>query len=88
LLEKKHDRRTNLFRRPNFFSFDTPDGGVFLHCGEMDCLVLEGGDRRLFVEINKQLGLGLLPEPDQKPAASQTKTTQNVHAFAGRVIAR
>src|SRR5713226_7465243 len=31
-LEKKYSERTNLLRRPNFFSFDTPDGGVFLDC--------------------------------------------------------
>src|SRR5438034_1168924 len=44
-LEKKHDARKNLFRRPNFFSFDAPDaGGVFLHCVNEDCLVLEGGN--------------------------------------------
>jgi hypothetical protein len=27
-LEKKYSDRSNLFRRPNFFSFDSPDGGV------------------------------------------------------------
>jgi hypothetical protein len=74
LLEKKHDQRTNLFRRPNFFSFDTPDGGVFLRCAGSECIVLEGGDRALFVEINKQTGLGPVPEPDQKPGATPTRT--------------
>lgn len=77
LLEKKHDARSNLFRRPNFFSFDTPDGGVFLRCSGTDCLVLEGGDRALFVDLNKQLGLGILPEPDQKSAATPTRTVEN-----------
>jgi len=51
-----------------FLSFDTLDGGVFLHCGELDCVVLEGGDRALFVEINKQVGLGAIPEPEQNQA--------------------
>jgi hypothetical protein len=77
LLEKKHDTRSNLFRRPNFFSFDTPDGGVYLRCSGTDCLVLEGGDRALFVELNKKLGLGILPEPDQKSAATPTRTVDN-----------
>ena len=77
LLEKKHPQRTSLFRRPNFFSFDTPEGGVFLRCSALDCLTLEGGDRSLFVEVNKQLGLGIIPEPDQKPATSPTRTTLN-----------
>jgi hypothetical protein len=78
LLEKKHEQRTNLFRRPDFFSFDTPDGGVFLRCTPADCLVLEGGDRALFVELNKQLDLGPVPEPDQKLSATPSKTVRNV----------
>jgi hypothetical protein len=81
LLEKKHAQRTNLFRRPNFFSFDSPEGGVFLRCGNLDCVVLEGGDRALFVEIIKQIGLGPVPEPDQKLGVTVTsvaKEHQNV----------
>src|SRR5439155_10003252 len=78
LLEKKHQQRTNLFRRPDFFSFDTPEGGVFLRCSATDCLVVEGGERSVFVELNKQLDLGPVPEPDQKLDASPTKTVSNV----------
>ncbi len=77
LLEKKHDQRSNLLRRPNFFSFDSPDGGVFLRCATSDCVVLEGGDRSLFSELNKQIGFGPLPEPDQKLAPAPTKTVRN-----------
>jgi hypothetical protein len=73
LLEKKHEQRTNLLRRPNFFSFDTPNGGVFLRCAPTECLVLEGGDRTLFVELNKQLGLGPIPEAEQKPGITSTR---------------
>jgi hypothetical protein len=80
LLERKHEQRSNLFRRPNYFSFDTPDGGVFLRCAGNDCVILEGGDRALFVEINKQIGLGALPEPDQKLGTVPTKTVQNIPA--------
>ena len=76
LLEKKHAERSDLFRRPNYFSFDTPDGGVFLRCAGNDCVTLEGGDRALFVEINKQIGLGALPEPDQKLGALPVRTVQ------------
>ena len=78
LLEKKHERRSNLFRRPNFFSFDTPDGGVFLRCTGTECIVLEGGERALFVELNKQIGLGPVPQPDQKPAVAVTSTVRNL----------
>jgi len=40
-LEKKYAERSNLLRRPNFFSFDTPDGGVFLDCLGNECVTME-----------------------------------------------
>ena len=61
-LEKKHESRSNLFRKPDFFSFDTPDGGVFLRCFENECLTLEGGDRALFLRLNKELQWPPVPE--------------------------
>lgn len=61
-LEKKHENRSNLFRKPNFFSFDTPDGGVFLRCFENECVTLEGGDRALFLRLNKELQWPPVPE--------------------------
>lgn len=61
-LEKKYDKRKELFRRPGFFSFDTPDGGVFLRCFEKECITLEGGDRSLLIQINKQLSWPPVPE--------------------------
>ncbi len=61
-LEKKHDTRSNLFRKPGFFSFDTPDGGVFLRCFETECVTLEGGDRALFLRLNKELSWPPVPE--------------------------
>jgi hypothetical protein len=78
LLEKKHEKRTGLFRRPNFFSFETPDGGVFLRCSGNECIMLEGGERSLFAELNKQLSFGALPEPDPRPGTTATKTAGNV----------
>jgi len=83
LLEKKHPQATDLFRRPGFFSFDTLNGGVFLHCGELDCVVLEGGDRALFVEINKQVGLGAIPEPEQKPGVTVAHSLRGFPAAVG-----
>lgn len=82
LLEKKHDQRSNLFRRPNFFSFSTLDGGVFLRCSGNDCLMLEGGDRSLFIEINKQLGLEMIPEPEQKTSDNPTRTTEDLSVIS------
>jgi len=77
VLEKKHEKRSDLFRRPNFFSFETPDGGVFLRCAAAECLTLEGGDRSVFSELNKQLELGPLPELDQRPGPTSTKTADH-----------
>jgi hypothetical protein len=82
LLEKKHTQRSDLFRRPNFFSFETPDGGVFLHCSASECLTLEGGNRGLFSELDKQLGIGPLPEPDAHPGETSTKTARQVTELA------
>jgi hypothetical protein len=61
-LEKKHEKRANLFRRADFFSFETPDGGVFLRCFERECLTLEGGNRALLIQLNKELNWPPVPE--------------------------
>ncbi len=72
-LEKKYSERTNLLRRADFFSFDTPDGSVFLRCAGMDCITLEGADRKVFVQWNSDLKWLPVPEQPQKPAADPTK---------------
>jgi hypothetical protein len=61
-LEKKYEKRSNLFRKANFISFDSPDGGVFLRCFEKECVTLEGGDRALFLRFNKELQWAPVPE--------------------------
>jgi hypothetical protein len=55
-LEKKDDERTNLLRRPNFFSFDTPDGGVFLRCFANECVSAEGTTREIFDSMTRSIG--------------------------------
>jgi len=60
-LEKKYAQRRNLFRRPNYFSFDSVDGGVFLRCVSAECFTLEGGDEQLFERLTK--AMGWLPGP-------------------------
>ena len=67
-LEKKHAQHTNLFRRPDFFSFDTRDGGVFLRCFDRECITLEGGDRALFIKLNKELEWAPVPEQPKVPS--------------------
>lgn len=74
-LEKKHEQRTNLFRRASFFSFDTPEGGVFLRCLETECVTLEGGDRALFIKLNKRLEWGPIPEQPKEILAPAVKVT-------------
>ncbi len=72
-LEKKYSERSHLLRRPNFFSFETPDGGVFLRCIATDCITLEGADRKVFAQWNSDLKWSPLPEPPQKPETDPTK---------------
>ena len=62
-LEKKHQQRSSLFRRPNFFSFDSPDGGVFLRCFEAECLTVEGASRAVFDGLIKAIHWPAAPVP-------------------------
>src|SRR5436309_3405231 len=73
-LEKKYSERSNLLRRPNFFSFDTPDGSVFLDCMGLECVTLEGTTRDKFDAFTKALNWPLAPEPPEKPGSAPTKT--------------
>jgi len=75
-LEKKYAVRSNLFRRPDFFSFDAPDGGVFLRCFQNECVSVEGGDRALMLQWNKKLGWEAIPEVPKKPGESEVKITR------------
>ena len=81
-LEKKYEKRSNLLRKPDFFSFDTPDGGVFLRCFEKECVTLEGGDRALFLKFNKELQWTPVPE-SPKVLAREVK---EIASHAGTVV--
>jgi hypothetical protein len=59
--EKKYARRENLLRIPNFFSFNSELGGVFLRCAGADCVSLEGGDWKLFDTIVRAIGWSANP---------------------------
>jgi hypothetical protein len=78
-LEKKHDKRGNLFRRSDFFSFETPDGGVFLRCFERECLTLEGGNRALLIQLNKELNWPPVPE-QPKPLEQSARQLAKLRA--------
>jgi hypothetical protein len=73
-LEKKHAKRSNLLRRPNFFSFDTPDGGVFLDCLGNECVTMEGATRKNFDAFTKELNWPLAPLPPEHVGAVPEKT--------------
>ena len=62
-LELKYATRTELFRRPNFFQFQTDTGGVFLRCVDSACLVLEGASREVYDKINAAIGWTPAPSP-------------------------
>jgi hypothetical protein len=73
-LEKKYAERSNLFRRRNFFSFDTPDGGVFLDCLGTECVTMEDATRSIFDAFTKALNWPLAPQPPERPGAVPQKT--------------
>jgi hypothetical protein len=75
VLELKYAQRTNLLRRPNFFSFDTPEDGVFLRCAGSDCLILEGGSRAMFDHLTMEIGWPSGPAVPMKPDESRVKVT-------------
>lgn len=75
-LERKHAERNNLYRRPNFLTFDTPEGGVFLRCAGSECVALEGGDRAQFLKWMRSLGWEAFPEDEKKSPGTQIKTSE------------
>jgi hypothetical protein len=69
LLEKKDAERTGVSRRQNFFSFRTPEGGVFLRCQGEECLIVEGGTRESFDAMTAALHWP--PAPPATPESDQ-----------------
>jgi hypothetical protein len=74
-LEKKYSEHTNLFRRPNFFAFETPTGGVFLYCFGTECVTLEGTTRKVFDGLNKSLDWPMAPQPTERLGVSTPEKT-------------
>ena len=69
-LEKKYDTRSHLYRRPNFFQFQTDDGGVFLRCMDRQCLTVEGATRETFDAIDHAIGWPPAPAPAEEAEPS------------------
>jgi hypothetical protein len=77
-LENKYEKRKSLFRRPNFFSFETPDGGVFLRCLDLECMSVEGTSRTVFDGVVKAMGWAAAPEVPAEIGAPGERTTRLV----------
>jgi len=74
VLLKKHNEQSKPSRTSNFFTFDTSDGGVFLRCFGVECVTMEGADRKAFERINDQLGW---PAAPSNPNAAKASTATN-----------
>ncbi len=72
VLELKYKTRKDLFRRPNFFQFQTEGGGVFLRCVAASCLVVEGASRETYDKINRAIGWPPAPAPADAPPTRST----------------
>ncbi len=71
-LEKKYETRSHLYRRPNFFEFQTDRGGVFLRCMDRQCLTVEGATRETFDAVDRAIGWPLAPRPaEEAPSVVQ-----------------
>jgi hypothetical protein len=75
-LEHKYKTRAELFRRPNFFQFQSESGGVFLRCVATRCLTVEGATRETFDKINHAIGWEPAPAAVSAPSAPETVTQQ------------
>jgi hypothetical protein len=63
VLELKHKTRTALFRRPNYFQFQTDSGGVFLRCVGTTCVAVENATRETYDKIDRAVGWPAAPAP-------------------------
>lgn len=75
-LELKYATRRELFRRPNFFQFqtDVAGRGVYLRCVAATCLTVEGFSRERYDAIVRAVGWPAAPAPvDSTPAPSSAR---------------
>jgi hypothetical protein len=70
-LELKYKTRTQLFRQPNYFQFQSDTGGVFLRCVGTTCLIVEGASRETYDKITAALAWHAAPAA---PAAEPPKS--------------
>jgi hypothetical protein len=71
-LELKYKLRKDLFRRTNFFQFQTETGGVYLRCLAVQCLVVEGASRETYDTITRAIDWPVAPAPAEAPGLHST----------------
>jgi len=81
-LESKYPARSQLFRRPNFFQFQTDQGGVFLWCVELECLTVERATRQTFDAIDRAVGWPAAPAPAEPAPSSESAASVSRRALA------
>jgi hypothetical protein len=82
VLELKHKTRTALFRRPNYFQFQTDSGGVFLRCVGTTCLAVESASRETYDNINREMGWSAAPAPVDRTGNSFTQRRETPRIIA------
>ncbi|MGB7283499.1 MAG: hypothetical protein WBE13_14635 [Candidatus Acidiferrum sp.] len=73
-LEKKYAVRKNAVSLPNFLSFETADGGVFLRCVAAECVSVEGTTRAVFDGINGLIGWPAAQDASKAASAVKQRT--------------
>lgn len=87
-LELKYKDRRELFRRPNFFQFQTDEGGVFLRCRVTTCLVVEGGTREIYDKINREIDWPPAPSPSPADVPKHVAQQGRENTISGLDVAR
>jgi hypothetical protein len=83
-LELKYKTRTELFRRPNYFQFQTDSGGIFLRCIGTSCLIVEHANRETFDNINRAISWPVAPAlPETRPGNSFTESVPQAQIVRG-----
>jgi hypothetical protein len=68
-LEKKYGQTISVPQQTNFFTFNTPDGGVFLRCVATECISAEGASQAVYDGINGMIGWPATRASSREPAA-------------------
>jgi hypothetical protein len=82
VLELKHKSRTALFRRPNYFQFQTDTGGVFFRCVGTTCLAVENASRETYDYINRDIGWTSAPAPAETRSGNTLTEQEQPLMFA------